>query len=119
MGIFRNVLNLGRWRGAQPNALVNGRVDVRVGAAADVSGIKSIQYGIFDVLSNVASGGTATITINAVNMSKSILIFVAMGFSVSTWTHTARLTSSTGITVTKNRPDTSTRPTYWTVLEFY
>ena len=114
MALFRSFLNLGRWRGAQPNALVNGLVDVRIGAAVEgLVGIRSIQHGLLSDIPGTI-GDTATVTVDSVDLDKTILI---AHYNARPYYATARLTNSTTITATSR--STISSDMIWLLLEFY
>ena len=115
--IFRSIANLTHWRGAEPNALIGGRVDVSVGAvAAGQIGIKSIQRGYSSV--SPTAGATHTITLpTAVVVNKTFLIIqkrTPQDFDLK-----AEVTGVTTITVTNSDTVSVNWDAEWQVVEFY
>ena len=123
MGLTRSILNLGRWRGTKPNALVAGRVDARMGALqSGVLGVKSIQTGT----SSLSAGANATVTITlstAIVAARSFVVFHAAGnpnyqnsgpdtFFVMTLT-------ANSISVVNQTSGTKTFRVRWQVVELY
>ena len=124
--IFRSILNLRRWRGLQPNALINGRVDVRVGAAANglFGAIKLVQSGYSSL--SVQRDTTATITIpTAVVVAKSVVLIQPSLVGTNTnVTWGVELTGTTTITITSTYSSTSSGSSDsfrvgWQVVESY
>ena len=116
MKLTNLLLNVGRWLGNEPNALVNGRVDVRLGSAVSgLTGIQSITSG-----RTVLTGSGLPIVFqigSLVDINKSILLSSYIINETNEF-FTSRLSSSTEITATR-RQGTSDITMYWIVLEFY
>ena len=136
--IVRSIANLRLWRGAKPNELVAGRVDVSLGAAvAGLTGVKSCQMGMEHMYktayTNVVINQESTVTINAVTVNKSIVLVTMSGagnihssnftlIDAEGWLSDAtslmlRCSQRAGASLTTNRYVRG--DIYWTVVEYY
>ena len=118
MGLSRSILNLGRWLGAKPNALVGGRVDARIGAVASgLIGIKSIQTVQVEIDNTVSNGSTVDATIASVAIGKTLVFYLFTNDNNNSFL--ARLTGSTTLQVKKNYGASFPYHPAWTLVEFY
>ena len=119
--IVRSIANLALWRGAKPNALQAGRVDVSVGAVASGQiGIRRIQRGYLNYGSTVLSGGTFTLTLATALVDYTKALVFLRGSSV--YRYTAEATGPTTVTMTNRTDDSqSSGGNYfeWEVVEFF
>ena len=121
MGLFRSIVNLRRWRGAKPNALQAGRVDVSVEAVASGQiGIRSVQRGYAAV--NLPGSGTFTITLGTALVDYRKAIVLRHGHSGWLANSTALATGPTTVTVTNYSGysiGSGNGASEWEVVEFF
>lgn len=117
-GIIRSLVNLRSWLGSEVNALVGGRVDVRVGAvAAGVTGtVKSVQRGYSSV--SVPGAGHVVSFANAVVVNKSAVVLEASVSQAHQYI-SVEVTSPTEFTIANALAIPVVFSSEWQVVEFY